>query len=93
MDSGWNGFADNLTNAYSSGEASGSPILGNEMAGRSVSGVKAAYEFMSRLPILKFEKTTLNVSYPDIGKEDLIKLENSFKATKKQWENEIKEKK
>lgn len=47
-------------------------------AGRNVSGIKAAYEFLSRLPMLKFESSTLDITVPMISEEDLTKAE-------KQW--------
>lgn len=93
LDTEWDGFTNKLTGAYGSGANASSPVFGNEQAGRSISGVKAAYEFMSRLPLIKFEKTTLDISYPDIGKEDLIKAKTSLLATKAQWEREIASKK
>lgn len=48
---------------------------------------------MSRLPLIRFEKTTLDITYPDIGGEDLEKALSELKSTKKQWEKEIADKK
>lgn len=93
IDTQWSGFTDKLEKSYATGQQSGSPILGNENAGRSISGVKSAYEFMSRLPLIKFEKTTLDITYPDIGREDLEKALAELKRTKSQWEKEIASKK
>jgi hypothetical protein len=93
IDGNWNGFTEKLGKAYGTGKKNGSPVLGNENAGRSISGVKSAYEFMSRLPLIKFEKTTLDISYPDIGQEDLNKALKNLKNTKAQWEREISSKK
>jgi len=48
---------------------------------------------MSRLPLIRFEKTTLDIVYPDVGREDLEKALAELKSTKKQWEKEIADKK
>ena len=93
IDTGWSGFTDKLEQNYTTGKQNGSPVLGNENVGRSISGVKSAYEFMSRLPLIRFEKTTLDITYPDIGREDLEKGLTELKNTKSQWEKEIASKK
>lgn len=93
IDSGWAGFSDKLGQQYAAGSANGTAVLKSEQAGRTISGVKAAYEFMARLPLLKFERHTLNVTYPDIGEEELNKWLVSAKATQAQWKREIEDKK
>lgn len=61
-------------------------------AGRTVSGVKAAYEFMSRLPLLKFENHTVDVSVPILSENDVETSIQEYKGVAKQWETEIKNK-
>ena len=48
---------------------------------------------MSRIPLIKFEPTTLDITYPDIGKEDLNKIQKDYEATRTQWQKEINDKK
>lgn len=93
LDDGFTGFSDKLQSSFAAGSNNGSSILGNAEAGRTISGVKAAYEFMSRIPLIKFEPTTLNITYPDIGKEDLNKIQKEYEATRAQWQKEINDKK
>ena len=63
------------------------------MAGRQISGIKAAYSFMSRIPLIRFEKRVITVAYPSIGIEDLDKMKNTYESTLAQWEREIQSKK
>ncbi len=58
-------------------------------AGRTVSGVKAAYEFLSRLPMLKFENSTLDITVPIISEEDLTKAEKEWTAAAKNARAEL----
>ena len=42
---------------------------------------------MSRLPILKFEKTTIDINLPLIpGEEEANKIKNDLRATIAQWQ-------
>jgi hypothetical protein len=93
LDDGFTGFSDKLQSSFAAGANNGESVLGSAEAGRTISGVKAAYEFMSRIPLIKFEPTTLNITYPDIGKEDLNKIQKEYEATKAQWQKEISDKK
>lgn len=61
--------------------------------GQNVSGVKAAYEFMSHLPLIKLENNTVDVSVPMISQEDAKKWIANNKKIVEQWEKEIDSKK
>ncbi|MBP8016521.1 VCBS repeat-containing protein, partial [Candidatus Gracilibacteria bacterium] len=74
---GYNKLVGNFTNEANS-------------AGKTVSGIKAAYEFMSNLPLIQFENETIDINIPWIGFEDIDKWIISAKITAKQWESEIK---
>ncbi len=87
FDGGWDGFPDKLEQAYAGGKNSGEKVAGSAEVGRTVSGVKSAYEFMSRLPILKFEKTTIDINLPLIpGEEEASKIKTELKGTIAQWQ-------
>jgi hypothetical protein len=93
LDGDLTGFTQKLSDAYNAGSTSGSSALGSAKVGSTISGVKAAYEAMSRIPLIKFEPTTINITYPDISREDLSKMVKEYEATKEQWKKEIEDKK
>ncbi len=55
----------------------------------TVSWIKAAYQFLSNLPLIQFENETVDVNIPWISFEDLDKWIVTAKMTAKQWKNEI----
>ncbi len=61
--------------------------------GKNVSGIKAAYGFMSRLPLIKLENEMVDISLPWISFEEMEKWLAEAKLTKKQWETELSDKK
>jgi hypothetical protein len=61
--------------------------------GKNVSGLKAAYEFLSNLPLIQFESETVSVDIPMFSEEDIEKFSRDFDRTKSQWKNEVGDKK
>ncbi|HRI35734.1 MAG TPA: hypothetical protein PK765_01350 [bacterium] len=56
---------------------------------RNISGIKAAYEFMSNLPLIEIEPEQYNVRIPWIAPEDIEKWLGHAQATYIQWKAEI----
>jgi hypothetical protein len=57
--------------------------------GRNVSGIKAAYEFMSNLPLIQIEPEQYTVRVPWISPEDIDKWLVHAELTYAQWKAEI----
>lgn len=57
--------------------------------GQTISGVKAAYKFLSKLPAIAFETQIVNITIPIIAEEDVKKS----LANIEQWQKELSEKK
>jgi hypothetical protein len=51
--------------------------------------VKAAYDFMSRLPMINIETQKVNFNLPWIDKKTVDKAIRDFEITKTQWTNEL----
>jgi len=60
--------------------------------GKNISGVRAAYEFMSHLPLLKLENEMVDISLPWLSFEEMDKWLIDAKLTEKQWRAEIEDK-
>ncbi len=61
--------------------------------GRSISGLKAAYEFLGSLPIIKLENETVMIDVPMISEEDGDKLLANVGKAAESWKREIATKK
>lgn len=60
--------------------------------GRNVSGIKAAYEFMSHLPLLKLNNEMVDITVPMLSLEEMDKWIINAKLTKAQWQKEYDDK-
>ena len=61
--------------------------------GKNASGIKAAYEFMSHLPLLKLENEMVDIAIPWLSFEEMDKWLINAKLTMKQWKTEFADKK
>jgi hypothetical protein len=60
--------------------------------GKNVSGIKAAYEFMSHLPLIKMDTELVDISIPWLSPEEMDKWLIDAKLTMKQWQKEFEDK-
>ncbi|MDP2104007.1 MAG: hypothetical protein Q8K26_03740, partial [Candidatus Gracilibacteria bacterium] len=61
--------------------------------GQNISGVKAAYEFISHLPLVKLENQTVDISVPWMALEESDKWLFNAELTLKKYEKEYEDKK
>lgn len=60
--------------------------------GKNVSGIKAAYEFMSHLPLLKLNNEMVDIAVPMMSPEEADKWLINAKLTLAQWKKEFADK-